>query len=101
MSSVTPALDVEDSRPSSLYHGSSSKSRNSSHALNALPSSSRSSVDPRRSYVAAIIHKHTKISYQIPELLMKSERKRRNGKEKAEVVTLSRVQPPLSLFFKN
>ena len=54
----TPILDAEESRPSSLYQGSSSKSRNNSHTANALPSSSRSSVDPRRSYVASVVYEH-------------------------------------------
>ena len=46
----TPLPDAPDSKSSTSYHGQPSKSRIHSHPISSLPgSSSRSSLDPRRS----------------------------------------------------
>ncbi|KAF9533678.1 histone acetyltransferases subunit 3-domain-containing protein [Crepidotus variabilis] len=47
----TPMLDGDDSKSTSSQVGSSSKARNHSHQLHSVASSSRSSLDPRKSYL--------------------------------------------------
>ncbi|KAF8955561.1 histone acetyltransferases subunit 3-domain-containing protein [Flammula alnicola] len=92
----TPLPDADESRPSSSYLAGSSKSRNNSHPLNALPSSSRSSLDPRRSAADELRKKKKKRKREGGDSDVDSELQRPHKISPPAAHATPHVQPPKS-----